>query len=47
MLHEGRSFPLAVQREARRSEATCFLPGRSALLLYTDGLVERRRVLDR
>ena len=44
LLHDGRSFPLAVQREARRSDATCFLPGRSALLLYTDGLVERRRV---
>ncbi|MGH3068121.1 MAG: SpoIIE family protein phosphatase [Streptosporangiaceae bacterium] len=44
LLREGRSFPLAVQREARRTEATCFLPGRSALLLYTDGLVERRRV---
>ena len=34
VLREGRSFPLAVQREAPRSEATCFLPGRSALLLY-------------
>ena len=44
LLREGRSFPLAVQREARRTDATCFLPGRSALLLYTDGLVERRRV---
>ena len=44
LLREGRSFPLAVRREAQRSDATCFLPGRSALLLYTDGLVERRRV---
>jgi PAS domain S-box-containing protein len=44
LLREGRSFPLAVRREARRTDATCFLPGRSALLLYTDGLVERRRV---
>jgi PAS domain S-box-containing protein len=44
LLREGRSFPLAVQGDARRTEATCFLPGRSALLLYTDGLVERRRV---
>ena len=44
LLREGRSFPLAVQRDARRADATCFLPGRSALLLYTDGLVERRRV---
>jgi PAS domain S-box-containing protein len=44
LLRAGRSFPLAVQREARRTDATCILPGRSALLLYTDGLVERRRV---
>jgi PAS domain S-box-containing protein len=44
LLREARSFPLAVQREARRTEATVWLPGRSALLLYTDGLVERRRV---
>jgi serine phosphatase RsbU (regulator of sigma subunit)/anti-sigma regulatory factor (Ser/Thr protein kinase) len=44
LLSEGRSFPLAVRGEARRTEATCSLPGRSTLLLYTDGLVERRRV---
>jgi serine phosphatase RsbU (regulator of sigma subunit)/anti-sigma regulatory factor (Ser/Thr protein kinase) len=44
LLRGGRSFPLAVRPEARRTEATCSLPGRSALLLYTDGLVERRRV---
>ncbi len=44
LLRDGRSFPLAVQGDARRTEATCLLPGRSALLLYTDGLVERRRV---
>ena len=44
LLRGGRSFPLAVLSEARRTEATCSLPRRSALLLYTDGLVERRRV---
>jgi len=33
-----------VRGEARRTEATCSLPGRSTLLLYTDGLAERRRV---
>ena len=43
-LNGGRSFPLAVLRDARRTEVTCSLPGRSTLLLYTDGLVERRRV---
>ncbi|MGI8450892.1 MAG: SpoIIE family protein phosphatase [Streptosporangiaceae bacterium] len=43
-LDGGRSFPLSVLRDARRTEATCSLPGRSTLLLYTDGLVERRRV---
>ena len=44
LLRGGRSFPLAVRGEDRRTEATCSVPGRSALLLYTDGLVERRRV---
>ena len=43
-LDGGRSFPLAVLRNARRTEVTRSLPGRSTLLLYTDGLVERRRV---
>jgi PAS domain S-box-containing protein len=42
-LNGGRSFPLAVLRDTRRTEVTCSLPGRSTLLLYTDGLVERRR----
>ena len=44
LLRGGRSFPLAVLSGARRTEATCSLPRRSALLLYTDGLVERRGV---
>ena len=43
-LRGGRSFPLAVLSEARRTEVTCSLPRRSTLLLYTDGLVERRHV---
>ena len=44
LLRGGRSFPLAVLSGTRRTEATCSLPPRSTLLLYTDGLVERRRV---
>ena len=43
MLEDGRSFPLAVRSGGHRTEASCVLPGRSTLLLYTDGLVERRR----
>jgi anti-sigma regulatory factor (Ser/Thr protein kinase) len=43
MLEDGRSFPLAVRTGGHRTEASCLLPGRSTLLLYTDGLVERRR----
>jgi serine phosphatase RsbU (regulator of sigma subunit)/anti-sigma regulatory factor (Ser/Thr protein kinase) len=44
LLGGGRSFPLAVRAGAGRAEAACALTGRSTLLLYTDGLVERRRV---
>ncbi|WP_437043077.1 SpoIIE family protein phosphatase [Streptomyces sp. enrichment culture] len=43
LLEEGRSVPLAVRPGKRRPEARCTLPARSTLLLYTDGLVERRR----
>src|SRR5512142_1723356 len=43
LLEDGRSFPLAVRPEIERAEASCAVPARSALLLYTDGLVERRR----
>ncbi|MFE3636609.1 SpoIIE family protein phosphatase [Streptomyces sp. NPDC059168] len=43
LLEEGRSLPLAVRPGGQRPEATCTLPARSTLLLYTDGLVERRR----
>lgn len=43
LLEGGRSLPLAVRPGLPRPEATVVLPGRSTLLLYTDGLVERRR----
>jgi anti-sigma regulatory factor (Ser/Thr protein kinase) len=41
-LTDARSVPLAVQRDQPRPEATAGLTGGSTLLLYTDGLVERR-----
>ncbi|AYG78065.1 Sensor histidine kinase TmoS [Streptomyces hundungensis] len=43
LLEDGRSLPLAVRTGSRRPEGTCAIPARSTLLLYTDGLVERRR----
>lgn len=43
LLEEGRSLPLAVRPGRPRPEAACSLPARATLLLYTDGLVERRR----
>ena len=43
LLEDGRSFPLAVRPGIERTEASCTVPARAALLLYTDGLVERRR----
>ncbi|WP_328314951.1 SpoIIE family protein phosphatase [Streptomyces sp. NBC_00442] len=43
LLEDGRSLPLAVRVGSRRPEGTCVIPARSTLLLYTDGLVERRR----
>jgi len=36
------SVPLAVQKSGPRPEASAFLPPGSTLMLYTDGLVERR-----
>jgi anti-sigma regulatory factor (Ser/Thr protein kinase) len=42
LLDGGRSFPLAAAPGADRREARYLLPPRSTLLLYTDGLVERR-----
>ncbi|MDL4814255.1 SpoIIE family protein phosphatase [Actinomadura opuntiae] len=44
LLDEGRSTPLAIfTGHGERPQARCTLPPRSTLLLYTDGLVERRR----
>ncbi|RCG30564.1 response regulator [Sphaerisporangium album] len=43
LLEGGRSTPLAVRPGHPRPEARCTVPARSTLLLYTDGLVERRR----
>ncbi|MFB9235762.1 SpoIIE family protein phosphatase [Plantactinospora siamensis] len=43
LLDQGHSRPLAVNRGVDRPQAECFLPPRATLLLYTDGLVERRR----
>ena len=42
LLEGARSFPLAAAPHADRQEAGDVLPPRSTLLLYTDGLVERR-----
>ncbi|WP_035857312.1 SpoIIE family protein phosphatase [Cryptosporangium arvum] len=44
LLESGRGTPLGLRRENGRTDATIMLPGRSVLLLYTDGLVERRRL---
>ncbi|MFD9099159.1 SpoIIE family protein phosphatase [Streptomyces collinus] len=43
LLDEGRSLPLAVRPGLQRPQTSCTLPARATLLLYTDGLVERRR----
>ncbi|WP_225447484.1 SpoIIE family protein phosphatase [Streptacidiphilus sp. PB12-B1b] len=43
LLEDGRSTPLAVRVGARRPEAQRTMPPRATLMLYTDGLVERRR----
>jgi serine phosphatase RsbU (regulator of sigma subunit)/anti-sigma regulatory factor (Ser/Thr protein kinase) len=42
LLIDARSVPLAVQRDHSRPQATVALDAGSSLLLYTDGLVERR-----
>ena len=41
-LTDARSVPLAVHRDEPRPQAATTLTGGSTLLLYTDGLVERR-----
>ena len=43
LLDDGRSLSLAVKAVTYRTDAECTIPGRATLLLYTDGLVERRR----
>ncbi|KDN24232.1 SpoIIE family protein phosphatase [Amycolatopsis rifamycinica] len=43
VLDDGGSVPLAVRGAAPRPEATAIVPIGSLLMLYTDGLVERRR----
>ncbi|GAA1310479.1 SpoIIE family protein phosphatase [Saccharothrix xinjiangensis] len=43
LLDQAGSIPLAVRPGAQRPEAECALPPRATLLMYTDGLVERRR----
>ncbi|OPG08782.1 SpoIIE family protein phosphatase [Microbispora sp. GKU 823] len=43
LLDGGRSFPLAVRPGATRPESETVIPARATLMLYTDGLVERRR----
>ncbi len=42
MLTEARSVPLAVRRDESRPQAIQVLPQGSTLMLFTDGLVERR-----
>jgi PAS domain S-box-containing protein len=43
LLDQGRSRPLGVASPTGRPEARYSVPPRATLLLYTDGLVERRR----
>lgn len=43
MLENGHSVALGIRPHRSRPEARVVVPARSTLLLYTDGLVERRR----
>ncbi|MFP1152082.1 SpoIIE family protein phosphatase [Mycobacterium sherrisii] len=43
MLEDGHSVALGIRPHRARPEASLVVPARSTLLLYTDGLVERRR----
>ena len=42
MLEGGHGLPLGLRTVRDRPEASIFMPARATLLLYTDGLVERR-----
>ena len=42
IIEDGRTIPVGVRPDRRRPEARLTLPPRAVLLLYTDGLVERR-----
>jgi PAS domain S-box-containing protein len=42
LLSDARSVPLVVQRKSSRPQSSVVLPPGSTLMLYTDGLVERR-----
>jgi PAS domain S-box-containing protein len=44
LLSDARSVPLVVQRKSSRPQSCVVLPPGSTLMLYTDGLVERRDV---
>jgi anti-sigma regulatory factor (Ser/Thr protein kinase) len=44
LITDARSVPLAVHRKKSRPQASVLLPPGSTLMLYTDGLVERRDV---
>jgi serine phosphatase RsbU (regulator of sigma subunit)/anti-sigma regulatory factor (Ser/Thr protein kinase)/GAF domain-containing protein len=42
IIEDGRTIPVGVRPDRGRPEARLTLPARAVLLLYTDGLVERR-----
>lgn len=44
LLADARSVPLAVHRKDSRPQSSVVLPPGSTLMLYTDGLVERREI---
>lgn len=43
LLEDARTIPIGVRQDWSRPEGSVVMPARSTLLLYTDGLVERRR----